>query len=216
MSYYSLLFSIYCAFRSHDGLCGCKVIEFSEEKHLVVHFMEFVSRCDPDILIGWDVQGGSLGFLAERAAFLGIGLLNKISRVPTENKDTGGELEPDDHDELSKDRMSKALKADSILSQDAFVEDEWGRTHASGVHVGGRIVLNGWRLMRGELKLNMYYMEAVADAVLRRKVPSFPPNVLTKWFHSGPGRARYRCLEHVVERAKLNLLIIEQLDLVIL
>ncbi|KAI4310958.1 hypothetical protein MLD38_035900 [Melastoma candidum] len=199
--------------RSRDGLCACKVIEFTEEKHLVIYFVEFVSRHDPDILIGWDVQGGSLGFLAERASFLGIGLLNKISRVPTESKDAAGELGPDYHDELLN-RINEALKGDFILSQDAFIEDEWGRTHASGVHVGGRIVLNGWRLIRGELKLNMYSVEAVADAVLRRRVPSFPTSVLTKWFNSGPGKARYRCLEHIIERAKLNLLIVEQLDLI--
>lgn len=65
-----------------------------------------------------------------------------------------------------------------------------------------------------KLKLNMYTVEAVAETVLRRKVPYIPWKVLTKWFSSGPGRARYRCINYTKERAKLNLQIMNQLDMI--
>ena len=55
---------------------------------------------------------------------------------------------------------------------------------------------------------------AVAEAVLRRKIPFFHNKVLTRWFSGGPGRARYRCIKYVVERTKLNLEILNQLDMV--
>jgi DNA polymerase zeta len=100
------------------------------------------------------------------------------------------------------------------VQESSIIEDEWGRTHASGVHVGGRIVLNLWRLIRGEVKLNLYSVEAVAEAVLRRKVPLLNHKVLTKWFSSGPGKARYQCIKYVMDRAKLNLEILNQLDMV--
>ncbi|KAJ4719461.1 DNA polymerase [Melia azedarach] len=198
--------------RSHDGIADCKMFVFSEEKHLFGHFIKILCSFDPDIIMGWDIQGGSLGFLAERAAHLGIGLLNDISRTPLETKIAAGDLEISERGML--DNMLPESAADSAPVKDAIIEDEWGRTHASGVHVGGRIVLNVWRLMRGEVKLNMYTVEAVAEAVLRRKTPSIPFKVLTKWFSSGPGRARYRCLEYVVGRAKLNLEIMNQLDMI--
>lgn len=177
------------------------------------YFIKFVRALDPDILMGWDVQGGSLGFLAERASHLGIGLLNSISRTPSETKMATGDLEIPEKRTLDNIIAESAL-VDSVILEDGIIEDEWGRTHASGVHVGGRIVLNVWRLMRGELKLNMYTIEAVADAVLRQKIPYISYKVLTKWFSSGPGRARYRCIEYVKERAKLNLEIMNQLDMV--
>jgi DNA polymerase zeta len=60
--------------------------------------------------------------------------------------------------------------ATALEAEKGIIEDEWGRTHASGIHIVGRVVLNLWRLMRGEVKLNIYSLEAVADAVLRRKV----------------------------------------------
>uniref|UniRef100_A0A2N9FAW5 DNA polymerase n=1 Tax=Fagus sylvatica TaxID=28930 RepID=A0A2N9FAW5_FAGSY len=199
--------------RSLDGTSGCKMLVFSEEKYLFSHFMKIVCSSDPDIIMGWDIQGGSLGFLAERASHLGIGLLNNISRTPSEIKIAAGDLdipEKGNFDNLIPEQSN----ADPVILEDAIIEDEWGRTHASGVHVGGRIVLNIWRLMRGEVKLNMYTIEAVAEAVLRRKIPSFRHKVLTKWFSSGPGRGRFRCIEYVMERARLNLEIMNQLDMI--
>ena len=178
---------------------------FLEERQLFSYFIETVCKWDPDIFVGWDIQGGSLGFLAERAAQLGIRFLNNISRTPspTTKNDSDNSLQPD------------PLVAGPDQVEEVVIEDEWGRTHASGVHVGGRIVLNAWRLIRGEVKLNMYTIEAVSEAVLRRKIPSIPYEVLTQWFSSGPAGARYRCIEYVIRRANLTLEIMNQLDMVI-
>lgn len=199
--------------RSHDGVSSCEVLVFPQENQLLIHFAKIVSKFDPDILVGWDVQSGSLGYLAERASYLGIGLLNMISRVPSDSKALSGESGLTDEG-IAENAPTEPLMFDSVRTGDAIIEDEWGRTHASGLHVGGRIVLNVWRLVRGEVKHNMYTVEAVAGVVLRRKIPSFQHSILTKWFSSGPGRARYRCLEYMIERAKLNVEIINQLDLV--
>ncbi|MED6120140.1 hypothetical protein PIB30_018351, partial [Stylosanthes scabra] len=199
--------------RSFDGLAGCKLLVFSDEKHLLKEFINIVSSSDPDILMGWDIQGYSLGFLAERASHFGLGLINRLSRTPSDSwvasedvkASEKGILELDDPDTPS---------IDCCVQESSIIEDEWGRTHASGVHVGGRIVLNVWRLIRGEVKLNLYSVEAVAEAVLRRKIPFIHNKVLTRWFSSGPGRARYQCIKYVVERAKLNFEILNQLDMV--
>ncbi|KAL0801003.1 hypothetical protein Bca101_056179 [Brassica carinata] len=196
--------------RNVDGLSGCKLCVFLEEKQLFSYFIETVRRWDPDILVGWDIQGGSLGFLAERAAQLGIRFLNNISRTPSptarndsdNTRNLGNSLQPD------------PLVAGPDHVEEVVIEDEWGRTHASGVHVGGRIVLNAWRLIRGEVKLNMYTIEAVSEAVLRQKIPSIPYEVLTQWFSSGPAGARYRCIEYVMRRANLTLEIMSQLDMI--
>ncbi|GMY18883.1 DNA polymerase zeta catalytic subunit-like [Fagus crenata] len=165
--------------RSLDGTSGCKMLVFSEEKYLFSHFMKIVCSSDSNIIMGWDIQGGSLGFLAERASHLGIGLLNNISRTPSEIKIAAGDLdipEKGNFDNLIPEQSN----TDLVILEDAIIEDEWGRTHASGVHVGGRIVLNIWRLMRGEVKLNMYTIEAVAEAVLRQKIPSFHHKVASQ------------------------------------
>lgn len=199
--------------RNFDGISTGKLCVSSEERDLLDQFINILQSVDPDILLGWDVQGSSLGYLAERAAYLGISLLNKISRTPSETKTVKRVADP--AEKGSEDAVSSdSLISDTVIHDNTVIEDEWGRTHASGVHVGGRIVLNVWRLMRGEVKLNMYTLEAVAEAVLRRKVPSIPWRTLNKWFSSGPERARFRCIDYMVERAKLNLEILDQLDMV--
>ncbi|KAK7337781.1 hypothetical protein VNO77_18368 [Canavalia gladiata] len=199
--------------RSFDGLCDYKMLVFTDEKRLLKEFMKIVSSSDPDILMGWDIQGSSLGFLAERASHLGLGLLNNLSRTPSESWIASEGTKTSEKDILEAD-IHDTPNLDCCVQENSIIEDEWGRTHASGVHVGGRIVLNIWRLIRGEVKLNLYSVEAVAETVLRRKIPSFHHKVLTKWFSSGPGRARYRCIKYVIERAKLNLEILNQLDMV--
>lgn len=192
-----------------DAVLESKTFVFSEELQLFNHFTKLIHAFDPDVLMGWDVQSGSLGFLAERAAHLGIGLLNNISRTPSRNN-----LSSADSRASEKEKDSKSVTAEISHLENSIIEDEWGRTHASGVHVGGRIVLNIWRLMRNEVKLNIYTVEAVAETVLRRKIPYIPWKVLTRWFSSGPGRARYRSIDYTSERAKLNLQILNQLDMI--
>ncbi|XP_047315790.1 DNA polymerase zeta catalytic subunit isoform X1 [Impatiens glandulifera] len=184
--------------RNANGVSGYKVSCFSEEKHIFIHLINIIRSMDPDLIMGWDIQAGSLGFLAERALHLGITFINNISRTPSELKESSNITET----------------SDSAQDGALVGEDEWGRTHASGVHVSGRVVLNIWRLMRGELKLNMYTLGSVAEAVLRQKVPFISSNILTSWFASGHGEAQDRCIQFVAERAKLNLKIMEQLDMI--
>ena len=64
--------------------------------------------------------------------------------------------------------------------------DEYGVLHASGIHVAGRIVLNLWRLLRSELKLRIYTLEACVAAVLQLRTPHTPAWVLSQWFQAGP------------------------------
>lgn len=196
----STWFSWYC--RGVDGVSDCKISIFNNEKHLLDHFANMIFSFDPDVIMGWEIQGGSLGFLAERAVHLGISILKKISRTPACGTN------------CKVSEMQNPLLVSDTVSEYSIIEDEWGRTHASGIHVSGRIVLNIWQLMRAELKLHMYSVEAVAEEVLRRKIPSISNRVLNNWFLSGPGRARFRCIEYFVERAKLNLEIMNQLDMV--
>ncbi|VAH26719.1 unnamed protein product [Triticum turgidum subsp. durum] len=193
--------------RNLDGVIGCSVDVFPEERNLLYHLIDALCSIDPDILVGWEIQLGSLGFLAERAAYLGIGLLKRISRtLPHESKYPPKNLAHE------SSQVPEASPADDVIVD--VSENDWSHTHASGVHVGGRIVLNLWRLMRGEVKLNNYSLEAVADEVLRRKVPLVPNKTLNRWFATGPGQGRHRCIEYVNSRAMLNLEIINQLDLV--
>jgi DNA polymerase zeta len=65
-----------------------------------------------------------------------------------------------------------------------------GRDHTSDLHVVGRVVLNLWRMMRDELKLQSYRFENVIAAVLRERIPHIPQGQLHVWFCSVHSRPR--------------------------
>ncbi|KAI3948072.1 hypothetical protein MKX01_014671 [Papaver californicum] len=200
--------------RNLHEISGCKVVTVTEEKLLFHHFVKIIRLYDPDVLLGWEIQGGLIGYLAERAAHFGLGLLSSISRMSTPDNKTASGNSASSAKGIPDNLLPEAMMSEMIVLKDAIIDDEWGRTHASGVHVDGRIVLNFWRLMRGDIKLNMYTIEAVAETVLRRKIPSIPFRILTQWFSSGPGRARFRCIDYVLGRANLNLEIMNKHDLI--
>ncbi|KAH9328748.1 hypothetical protein KI387_000856, partial [Taxus chinensis] len=200
--------------RNIDGVLGCEIFAVKDEKTLFYLFIQLVRLYDPDILMGWEIQGSSIGFLAERAAYIGIGLLKKISRTPLFETKLEKVHSEDVKCDKSKESVLNEFPAEALDLQDTIIEDEWGRTHGSGIHVGGRIVLNLWRVMRGELNLRIYTLEAVAEAVLKRKIPSIPWCTLKRWFLSGPGRGRFRCIEYIFDRAHLNLAIMDQMDMI--
>ena len=140
---------------------------------------------------------------------------------------------------LSIGLLRDVSRAASLPGAAERQDDEYGRLHASGLHVTGRIVINLWRVLRTELKLQSYTMEACARAVLRRRLPRFTHRTLSRWacandddfngFNGGGGvrggnngttviaaaaHQRWRAIDHASSRAVVVARMLEQLDLV--
>jgi DNA polymerase zeta len=153
------------------------------------------------------VENGSFGYLIKRAAVLqrqGVlalpaadiesamsRLAERDNKVPRGGGGGGG-----------GPKSAQAQKGEQYLAN-----------HASGIQVLGRNAMNLWRVLRGEVKLNVYSSENVALNVLQRHLPHFPPADLTAWFDGG-GRLSWRVLEYFATRARLNLQLIDQLDII--
>ncbi|CAD7702237.1 unnamed protein product [Ostreobium quekettii] len=165
-------------------ISNCITRHFSSEVELLKGFVESVGVLDPDIVLGFEAQMESLGYLSDRANQLDMNLLRIMSRVPGRS----------------------SLKEGQV--------DQYGYKKATGIHSVGRIFLNLWKILRAEVKLNIYTFERCVAAVLQQRVPCFSPAQMSSWFQSERGGSRWRCIRHVVRRARLNLSIVEQLDLV--
>ena len=59
-----------------------QIERFGSEAELLTGFSEAVLALDPDIIVGWEVQQGSVGYLVDRAAILEMPLLRAMSRTP--------------------------------------------------------------------------------------------------------------------------------------
>lgn len=109
-------------FRS--GVTDHEVQYVAEEKDLFSTLIRIIRKWDPDILIGYEVQMFSWGFLLERALTFEIDLCAWLSRV----------------------------KGSSSASNMDAEKDRWGAAHTSEIKIAGRIILNVWRLMRHEVR----------------------------------------------------------------
>lgn len=147
-------------------------------------------RYDPDILVGYEVQLLSWGFLFERAQFLGIELCALVSRIP-------GKCKP----YCCIDAANLCSLSDSPRQSRFSTRDDWWAM--ADIHVAGRIVLNLGRIMRHEVSMDafsrhlamiivvplqvtlyIYSFENLVYNALRQRVPAYEFRTLTRWFSS--------------------------------
>lgn len=55
---------------------------YASELALLQGFCAVVQALDPDVIVGWDIQQGSLGYLADRGLQLGFNVLRSASKTP--------------------------------------------------------------------------------------------------------------------------------------
>jgi DNA polymerase zeta len=68
--------------QQQQGVAPVQLHYYASEQALLQGFCAVVQAADPDVLVGWDLQLGSLGYLADRGAALGFNLLRAASRTP--------------------------------------------------------------------------------------------------------------------------------------
>ena len=163
-----------------------EVEEESSELDLINRMVDIVRHYDPDILTGYEVHGGSWGYLIERARFkYDYNLCDEFSRMKSQS-----------HGRFGKEN------------------DRWGFNHTSTIRVTGRHMINIWRAMRGELNLLQYTMENVVFHLLHRRIPHYPHRDLTAWYKGNKPRDLAKMLDYYVSRVQMDLEILEQNELV--
>ena len=179
---------------SEDGILAqkvqqqvtCEVQAESSELDLLVRMVEIVRSHDPDILTGYEVHGGSWGYLIERARIkYDYNLCDEFSRMKSQS-----------HGRFGKDN------------------DKWGFNNTSTIRITGRHMINIWRAMRGELTLLQYTMENVVFHLLHRRIPHYSWSDLTNWYVNCKARDLAKVLDHYISRVQLDLEILEKNELI--
>ncbi|KAG8582486.1 hypothetical protein GDO81_008073 [Engystomops pustulosus] len=171
---------------NRSGLTGFQTTYATDEKDLFEHVIGLVRRYDPDILLGYEVQMHSWGYLLQRASTLNVDLCQQMSRIP-------------------EDTNENRFSAD---------KDEYGAETMSEINIVGRIVLNVWRMMRPEVALTNYAFENVAFHVLHQRFPLFTFRTLSDWFDHKTDIYRWRMIDHYMSRVHGTLQLLEHLDLI--
>ncbi|PRD33108.1 UNVERIFIED_CONTAM: Rev3l [Trichonephila clavipes] len=167
------------------GVKTSQVYIVEDEKAAFDKLVCVVKEWDPDILIGFEIQMLSWGYLIERANFLNMNLPSMLSRLLTKKE------EP---------KFEHVLEDNTVTDQTADIDR---------INIPGRIVLNLWRLLRKEITLNVYSFENVCYHVLHRRIPCYTPMKLTEWFL---GRQKDIVVRFYVTRVLSSIHILEKLD----
>ena len=165
---------------------GVEVEEENSELDLINRMVDIVRGYDPDILAGYEVHGGSWGYIIERARCkYDYNLCDEFSRMKAQS-----------HGRFGKE------------------DDRWGFNHTSTIRVTGRHMINVWRAMRGELNLLQYTMENVVFQLCHRRIPHYSFQDLTFWYKSGRPKDLAKVVDYYVSRVQLDLEILEQNELI--
>ena len=163
-----------------------EVEQEASELDLIMRMVDIVRHHDPDILTGYEVHGGSWGYMIERARHqYDYNLCDEFSRMKSQS-----------HGRFGKE------------------DDRWGFNHTSTIRVTGRHMINIWRAMRGELNLLQYTMENVVFQLCHRRIPHYSYEDLTMWYARGSPRDLAKVVDYYVSRVQLDLEILEQNELV--
>ncbi|XP_073432100.1 DNA polymerase zeta catalytic subunit isoform X2 [Dendrobates tinctorius] len=171
---------------SRSGVAGFQTTYVSDEKELFEQLIILTRRYDPDILLGYEVQMHSWGYLLQRASALNVDLCQQMSRVP---------------EDANENRFSAE-------------KDEYGAETMSEINIVGRVILNVWRMMRPEVALTNYTFENVVFHVLHQRFPLFTFRTLSDWFDNKSDIYRWRMIDHYMSRVLGTLQLLEHLDLI--
>lgn len=129
----------------------------SSELDLLNHLIDVVVDINPDILVGWEVQAASWGYLSARADTYGTEHLEvKLSpQLLLTTYNAGLDL----GDQISR-ASGRHIGGGS---------DQWGMRTTSTFKVVGRHVLNLWRIMRAEQNFTSHAFEHVVFQILHRR-----------------------------------------------
>jgi DNA polymerase family B, exonuclease domain len=139
------------------------------ELELLNRIIDLVVDLDPDIIVGWETQSASWGYLSARGKH--YGLLSLASGFSNPNIFSGydvGQL-------LSRASGRQRHAGTSVYEA----------THTTTFKVIGRHVLNVWRIMRAEQSLETYTFENTAFYLLQQRfVDAFYLCIQLKIFQS--------------------------------
>ncbi|KAK9434378.1 hypothetical protein V1505DRAFT_359959 [Lipomyces doorenjongii] len=156
----------------------------SDELDLINCLIDTIRRLDPDIFAGFEVQNSSWGYIIERVHH---------------------RFEYDLQDEFSRVKTVKTNNGNF---------DRWGFAHASSIKIAGRHVFNVWRLLRNSVNLLQYTMQNCAFQILKKRVPFYTNQDLSKWFQSRQARQVTRAIQYYIRRASLNLELLKDQEVI--
>ncbi|KAF8822514.1 hypothetical protein IE077_003574, partial [Cardiosporidium cionae] len=141
------------------------------EMALLEGLKEFIREVDPTVIVGFDTEKDSLGYIAQRANVLKYPhFLPLLSRVYTPPR-----LLPSTASSVSSNSSYRSTR------------QKFGDIYAETSNCEGRFIFSVWRLLKKDNNFLNYSFGWVVKQILGFTIPSFPLYALAKWWEFQKG-----------------------------
>ncbi|XP_018398536.1 PREDICTED: DNA polymerase zeta catalytic subunit [Cyphomyrmex costatus] len=169
----------------HSTSARCPILYVATEQDAFNSLIKLIEQHNPDILLGWEVETLSWGYVFQRALHLGLNNFPvRISKVP--------------HMQIYSKSDAHAVEKDDI----------------GDIKVPGRNLLDVWRIMRHEAALLTYTFENVMHHVLHERIPCPSFKTLSTWWKQESMIIKSRVIHHYVIRVVGTLKLLNHLDVI--
>ncbi|XP_020282558.1 DNA polymerase zeta catalytic subunit isoform X2 [Pseudomyrmex gracilis] len=169
----------------HSASAMCPILYVATEWDVLDNLVKLIELHNPDILLGWEVEALSWGYVFQRALHLRINNFPlKISKVPH-------------------------MQIPSKFDAHTIEKDDLGE-----IKVPGRNILDVWRIMRHEAALLTYTFENVMHHVLHERIPCPSFKALSTWWKHESIIIKSRVIHHYVIRVVGTLKLLNHLDII--
>ncbi|KAK4688039.1 DNA polymerase delta subunit 1, partial [Tremellales sp. Uapishka_1] len=156
-------------------IVGSQVLEFKDEKQMLLEWRKFVEKVDPDMVIGYNISNFDLPYLLDRAKALRIPefcFLGRLIDVKTEVKETH------------------------------FNSKAYGQRESKAVLMEGRLQLDMLQVMQRDHKLRSYSLNAVCAHFLEEQKEDVHYSIITE-LQNGTADSRRRLAVYCLKDAYL-------------
>ncbi|KAF0266842.1 hypothetical protein FOG48_04027 [Hanseniaspora uvarum] len=166
-----------------SAISGIEVFSYKKEEEMLLGWKDFVKEVDPDIIIGYNIEGFDLPYLLDRAQSL------KLDSFPY---------------------FGKLTNVKNNYKTSTFTSKALGTRDNKIINISGRLQLDILAFIRREYKLRSYTLNAVSAHFLNEQKEDVHYSIITD-LHNGDADTRRRLAIYCLKDALLPLKLLEKL-----
>lgn len=180
------------------------VKEVNSEVSLFEAVLQLFHATDPAVVLGYDIVKGSIGALLGRAQALGLrGFAESLARASGTMKPMGVSEAP----VMASQGLPGSPTDDRGGGRKLYPPEQV----SGGLELPGRLLLNVWRVLRGEAKLQTSSLQTAAQHLLGEILPLVPPlSMAQRW--RGTLESRKEALKILLRETQCTLRLLDSLN----
>lgn len=177
-----------------------QVLSFSNEFELLSGLASHIQHEDIDVIVGFEIQSSSIGFIIERCQNISHPFVSIASRWIVKNQ------------QFNQQNNKDSIHNNNDNNNAALL---YYNRRGADVNITGRHIISLWRVIRTEVKLPSYSKEDIAFSLLENTTfPKYSSSLLETWYKNPKQqyKKQHRSIEYLKNCNLLNVAVMEKLN----